>query len=426
MYDPEQQTGFQKGTVTMLQSVSNNDPAGTIDKERIRIPAPSKGKVRIVEIDMVKGVVILFIFFIHLFDTTGITELYLSYTNWLYSGATLLFMIICFLCSGYVYSGEGTALKKIAQKAKQLLIPRVKFGLAFLAVYFLRYVMIEARSVTWFMDNAMSNIVGLQNWNIRLGQAYPNQMLYAFAAYWFVDELFTAFCIFIPLRKLTEGRTVYARVGVILALLTAAGLCNQFDIQHTLETTYTTNVPYFFILINAFGISALLMTGDLLKEVRFFEPEKHSKVFSFTAAGVSLALFILYVITDKADDYALQYGKWGSNAAFSILTAAIISACLLYLMVFVFQYVKRVSLIKRALCFLGRNTMDILLLHIGVAEIITWIGGFWQDYYNEPFRAEQFSVCHCLVIFGGTIAFLTVYFLIRSRYPRIKRSARRS
>lgn len=84
-------------------------------------------------------------------------------------------------------------------------------------------------------------------------------------------------------------------------------------------------------------------------------------------------------------------------------------------MVFVFQYAKRASFIKNGLCFLGRNSIDILLLHIGVAEIITWLGGFWQDFYNEPFQAEKFSVCHCLTVFGGTIAFIAVYFVIKSR-----------
>lgn len=92
-------------------------------------------KKRIEELDMIKGIAIVLVFFRHINEMTGISNLGNFYTH-VFSTFFELFMLLFFFCSGYVFSTKGTVLQNIRKKAKQLLLPILKFhGAVFLKIY---------------------------------------------------------------------------------------------------------------------------------------------------------------------------------------------------------------------------------------------------------------------------------------------------
>lgn len=373
-------------------------------------------KKRLDELDIIKGIAISFVYFRHLNEITGASALYTAAEERLYLFFEA-FMILFFLCSGYVYSSKGTAMQEIRKRAKQLLLPFLEFGLAATAVYFLRYVIIEHKPLIWFADNTLTNFLGMTNWNVRLGKAQPNQMEYAFVALWFLLEMFPAFCVFIPVKKLTDQKGLAARVAAAVGLMAIAMALNFFDPQGTVADTYNSPVPFFLVLINVFGFASVLMVGSILREFNVFDLDNVSKKAAFLLAAVCF-VFDSMMILIYHNRYALQYGKWGPYGAFSIPITILDGLMVTYYLVFLAHYMKKVPILKTIYCFLGQNSLYVLLLHIGVAECICWIGGFWHDVYAQPFPVEDFRAVNWWITILGTAAVLAAFFAVKERMDR--------
>ena len=376
-------------------------------------------KKRIDEFDMVKGIAILFVCFRHINEITGASALYNSALSRLFSFFES-FMILFFLISGYVYTAKGTVWQDIGKKAKRLLLPFLKFGLVFTALYFLRYVIIDKKPLLWFADNTLTNFLGLTNWNIRLGQSLPNQMLYAFAPYWFLTELFMAFCVFIPVMRLTEKKPLSVKIIAAVLLMGTAMLLNFFDVQQTVKNTYNSEVSFFIILINMFGFAAVLMFGNILKEINIFDLDAHSKVFNIVCAAVCFIADSVFVVLYANHGYCLQYGGWGPYGCFSIPATILDGFMLTYLLIFITHYAKKLAIVKKALSFLGQNSLYVLVLHFGIAECICWIGGFWHDVYHEAYPVEKFNIFNWGITVLGTAAVLVAYFFVKNPIQRKK------
>lgn len=369
---------------------------------------------RIDELDIIKGIAILMVCFHHINELTGVTALNNPVIMKIFTFQES-YMVLFFLCSGYVFSGKGSVWQNIFKKIKQLLLPLLKIGIADTAIYFLRYIIIEKQSLLWFADNTATNFLGFSNWNIRLGEVIPNQMSYAFVPYWFIFELFSAFCIFIPIKKLVGKRHISLQVLATALLFGIAMVFNRFDIQHTLADTFNSNVSFFLVLINVFGFAALLMLGNLVKSFDLFDMEAHKTAFNVIAALISLAGCVVLFATYKNTGYALQYGKWGPFGYLSIPVTALGGLFVTYLLIFISQYLKKIKVLKTALSYLGSNSLYILLLHFAIAECICWIGGFWHDiYHGEPFPAEEFSLLKFGITVVGTAVVIGAYFAVKS------------
>lgn len=376
---------------------------------------------RLDELDIIKGIAIVFVVLRHLNEITGASAVYTDAEERLY----LFFesnMILFFLCSGYVYRSKGTVMQEIVNRAKQLLFPILKFGLAATAVYFLRYVIIEHKPLIWFADNTVTNFLGLTNWNVRLGEAHPNQMEYAFVAFWFLWEMFSAFCVFAPIKRLTDKRGLPVRTAAAVGLMGIAMVLNFLDPQNTVANTYNSSVPFFFVLINVFGFASVLMLGSILKEINAFDLDAVPAKVKFSLAAVCFVVDSILVLLYQ-NGYALQYGKWGPYGAFSIPITILDGLMLTYFLVFLAHYMKRVSILKNIYCFLGQNSLYILLLHIGIAECICWIGGFWHDVYANPFPVEDFQAINWWITILGTAAVLAAYLTVRDWFQRMSQKA---
>lgn len=376
-------------------------------------------KKRIDELDMVKGFAIILVFFRHINEITGISNLDNPFTI-TFKVFFEIVMILFFLCSGYVFSNKGTILQGIGKKAKQLLIPLLTFGLFDTAIYFVRYIIVEGKPFIWFLDNTLTNFVGLLNWNIRLGAVIPNPMKYAFVPYWFIFQLFVAFCLFIPLMKWLEEKHIAIKIAVAAVLMGIAMVLNYFDVQHTLADTFNSSVPYAFVLINLFGFTSILLIGRIFKEISFFDLKALPKAFS---SIIAIGCLIIYYLLpyDPQCGYALQYGKWGPFDTYGFIIITIGGITLTYFLIFVMGLLKRFSPVKKAFCFLGENSLYILMLHMALAETICWIGGFWHDVYHEPFDPANISIPHYFITVLGTIAGLAIFFIGRYFFQNRKR-----
>ena len=89
-----------------------------------------------------------------------------------------------------------------------------------------------------------------------------------------------------------------------------------------------------------------------------------------------------------------------------------------YSMVFISYYLKRVHPIKTTLSFLGANTLDILLLHFGIAELICMIFGFWVPVYDVTYPAELFTWGHFVLVIILTAVLVLGFLFVKKRIKK--------
>ncbi|MDO4938723.1 MAG: acyltransferase family protein [Lachnospiraceae bacterium] len=387
--------------------------------ETISVNATTKKRIK--ELDMVKGLVIILVVLRHINELTGISGLDNFYTRF-FSTFFESFMILYFLCSGYVYKSKGTVLQDIGKKAKDLLCPFIGYGIFDTAIYFLRYIVIEKQSILWFLDNTLTNFAGLSNWNIRLGIAGNNQMHYAFVPYWFVLQLFAAFCLFIPIEKMVRSKGVAVRILVAVFLVNVSVVLNHYDVQHTLTDTFSSSVSLIFVLINIVGFAGVLMIGSLLNEIAAFDIENQPvnmiMIMMICCLGIGTILFL----TDKDSTYALQYGRWGDCGSYSIILTIIGGISVIYFLAVCMHFARKIPGVENFLCYLGVNSLSILMMHFIVAETICWIRGYWFDVYHDPYPMEKISISNYLITVLGTAVILFIYMELRYQYIRRKQN----
>lgn len=169
-----------------------------------------------------------------------------------------------------------------------------------------------------------------------------------------------------------------------------------------------------------FGFAAVLMFGNILKEINIFDLDAHSKVFNIVCAAVCFIADSVFVVLYANHGYCLQYGGWGPYGCFSIPATILDGFMLTYLLIFITHYAKKLAIVKKALSFLGQNSLYVLVLHFGIAECICWIGGFWHDVYHEAYPVEKFNIFNWGITVLGTAAVLVAYFFVKNPIQRKK------
>lgn len=226
-----------------------------------------------------------------------------------------------------------------------------------------------------FLINTLSNFLACRFIDVPSLGSSSNVMRYAFIPYWYIAEILSAFLLFIIINKLIENRHIYVRMMTSILLLIVSGLLMYLDVGEILKNTYTSQVSYFTIPVNITGFAGLLMIGTILRHYKLFDIEAHSKCFTYVLFALCLLCTVVqYALYDN--QYALQYGKWGQYGIWSIPITTITGFTLTYFLICISYFLKRNEIIKRCLSFLGANSLDILMLHFGIAELICMIGGF--------------------------------------------------
>lgn len=377
-------------------------------------------KKRIDELDIVKGIGIIYVFMRHLCELTGVS----TYGEGFYSvfnSCTEAVMFMFVFLSGYVFKSRGSIGLDIKNKVKQLLVPYLMYCSFFTMTYLIRYVLLGDMKLGLFVRNVLSNFLAKPNLDIPALASGSNVMRYAVVPYWYIAEIFMAFMLFIVISKMIEKRKIYAKMISTVCLLACSSLLMYMDVRGILVDTFTSQVSYFTVVINIVGFAGLLMLGTIMREFQIFDMEARSDRFN----RIMFAVCFIYTAIQIAlyhNQYALQFGKWGQDGIWSVRITTLVGFALTYSLIFISYYLKRIHPLKRALSFLGANTLDILLLHFGIGELICMLFGFWVPIYDIAYPAEIFAWWHLVLVVVLTAVLVLGYINLKIR--RKKKMAR--
>lgn len=332
-------------------------------------------KERIVELDMVKGIFIVSVMLLHTMSCTGVDQLCPEFAK--YYGSFILFSMAGFyLLSGYTYSqGKLNVKDTILKKAKSILLPYYYYAIPMLAVLFLVYVLLEKRTMGWFADGLLAVMLQIQSVHIYGDGVGIHEMMYSVFASWFIFQLMAAFVVFIPIYHSIEKRSLYVKLTAAVLLLGMGALFYHLDIQQ-LNGKFIPPVCKGLILPNIWGVAGLLMLGKCISILGLLNVDRQS-------AGQKAALFIASLIILSiglaTDDHLYDFpiGKWGGFNELSYFITPVCGLALTLLCVYIANLLKRSDIIKKISLFLGKNSLDFLLVHFFWIWLILYIGGFW-------------------------------------------------
>lgn len=368
---------------------------------------------------MVKGLGIIYVFFRHLSELTGV-HVYGPAVYSLFNCGTEALMFLFVLLSGYVYKSKGSIGADIRNKFKQLMIPYLIYVSFFNVTYFIRYILLGDMSFGLFLRNMISNYLAKPNLDIPVLGSGANIMRYAVVPFWYIAEIFMAFLLFIVVSDCLKDKGVKAKAAAAAALLAASSLLMHLDLRGLLAGTFASRTSYFFVVINIVGFSGLLMIGTILHQYKIFDIDAHSKRFTGILFAVCMIRLLIQAVR-YSNSYALQYGKWGQYGIWSVAVVTLTGFALTYSLIYISYYLKRIRPLKAALSFLGANTMDILLLHLGIGELLCMIFGFWVPIFDVPYPEELFAWWHFGLVSVLTAGIVIGYLLVKKQ--RKKRSA---
>lgn len=363
---------------------------------------------------MVKGFCMIYVFFRHLCELTGV-NIYHPGLYSVFDCCTEAAMFLFVLLSGYVYKSKGSIGHDIRNKFKQLLIPYLTYCAFFTFTYFIRYVLIDGMALGLFLRNTLSNILAKPNLNLPALGTGANVMRYAFVPYWYIAEIFMAFVVFIIVSKWVEVKSLRAKIIAAACLLAGSCLLMHLDLRGLLVNTFTSRASYFMVIINVVGFAAILMIGSILNQFRIFDIEAHEKRFT----GILFVLCLIFTAVQIVlydNQYALQYGKWGQYGLWSVGITTLTGFTLTYSLICISCYLKKIQPLKAVLLLIGSNTLDILLLHFGVAELFCMILGCWAPIYDAAYPAELFAWWHFVAVVLLTAAAIGAYLYAKRKH----------
>ena len=367
---------------------------------------------RISEIDMAKGVGILYVISRHIAELTGVSV----YNPGLYKVFNIYaecWMVMFLLLSGYVYRSKGGILKNYKSKLKTLGVGYCGYFLFFCITYGIRYLLIEHMDPGLFLTNCFHNFIAVPDFNIWTWSAYKNMMDYAYVPFWYLAQLFNAFLLFIPIHKYCEKRKGNSKLVAAIALLASSMVWYTINAQDVLTFTFAAGVSYFTIITNIVGFAGLLMLGSLLKDRQIFSFER----FSLKSFGLS-SLFVVVMFALYNGKYSMQFGNWGPYGIWSIPISTILGIALTYSVSWILHGLKQMKPIEAGLTYCGRSSLDLLLMHFGLAEIFCYVLGFWQPVYDTKYSAEYYQPWHFAVIWLLTLSVIIILLHIKKWWQR--------
>ncbi|MCQ2965989.1 MAG: acyltransferase family protein [Alphaproteobacteria bacterium] len=370
---------------------------------------------RIDEIDMAKGLGILLVVLIHLYEYTGVAynrPILYPVIRPFAEGIILMFLLL----SGYTYHAGKSIKADFIKKIKTLLVPYCYLVLFSSIVYFLFVHPSEYSEIKKNFEYSVSSLFAMGIVNLFDGSTEFNPMYYVVFPSWYIIELFSSFCLIIALYKPLQKKSIPVRWGVVAGFLLISMIFNALDLQKTIANSYFQKASYFFILPNIFGFASVLFTGSLFHETYSFDTA-YSKRTSVILLILSIA-FVTFLKIKGGYYYALQYGRWGEFGFWSVPITFIGGIAETYTLLFLFHFVKKLKFFKLILVYLGKHSLDILLSHTLFIVIFCKLFGKWHTVYIEKLSAEQYSYPIALAIFAltgvATISFLFGLDFIRS------------
>ena len=372
-------------------------------------------KNRIDEIDIIKGILILFVISTHAAGFSGLKGLYPTMTHFS-SAFGLIAMVSFYMLTGYTYNqGNKTIVQAIGKRIKAILLPYYTYCVPMIAVLFILFIPIEHRTIGWFVDGVIAIIFQLQSTYIFSNGTSVHEMMYSVFACWFIFQLLAAFLVFVPVYHLVENKKLYVKIATALVLLGIGAVLYHLNIQK-LNGEFFPPVCKMFVLPNIFGISGLLMIGKCASIVNLLDIGNQCKSKRVIYSTVSLAIVAIGIATD---DYMYDFpiGKWGAFGEISYFITSIYGIALIVLLGNISYVIKRNKTVKNTLLFFGENTLDFLLLHFFIVWFVSYIGGFWAPAQSSvvisEFDAAEIWI-HFLITMSVTLVINSVVVILKT------------
>lgn len=266
-------------------------------------------------------------------------------------------MPLFFFLSGYTYkSGKGFYIY-IKERVKRLLIPYAAYNLFFITVL----------TITGYLQNSE------QIKNAWAGALYSRYCLYPYTseyniyfftvcngAMWFLTALFLSSIIFYLAAERKQGLKIYVPVVLILFL----GISYMMAKLPVL-------LPW--SLDTAFMGAAFMLCGNLAGRKNIFSPEEFSKK---NREGVWIFLTVFYIVLCNRNGNVNMSIRIYGDKGYSVLLFFLIGVLGSMLHIWLCKILEHTK-VGHLLCYIGKHTMEILILHLCVFQIIDTISQRW-------------------------------------------------
>ncbi len=362
-------------------------------------------KKRIEEIDMIKGLGILYVMISHMLTIACIP----APKTMVSLGCPV--MIMFFFLSGYTSSAKGDIMPRIKSRFARILLPYYKYSAVMIAVLAIIYLLIEKRSLAWFADGTLGILFQLQSFHLFDPSATGvHSMFYSVLIGWFIFQMAVSELVFIPLMYALEGKKRIYKFFASLALLLAGALFYVLNLQG-LNGRFFPTVCKIFILPNIPGIAGLMMLGKLAGSLSLLDLDLYTtrkKLLLILGIPVTAA----FVLTDDFI-YDFPIGKWGAFGWVSYLLTPVYAIAVLAVLALLCFLLKKASAVKSVLTHYGTNSMDYLLMHLFIAFLVAYAGGFWYEYLNGQSTDDGMGIklIRCVIMF--VIVLIVSYAVIK-------------
>ena len=335
-------------------------------------------KKKIEEIDMIKGISILGVVCIHLLSISGLKQ-FCGVGIKIDLSLCAPLMVLFFILSGYLkFNKIQSPGEYLLKRMKRIFVPYYVMAVILLIVYAIIYLMIEKRSLGWYIDGAIGILLQYQSFHwLDTSVTGIHSMYYGAIVGWFLFQMAVAEVIYVPLSYKIKDKRPALKLILALVLLLLGAMLYLLDLQGLNEQPIS-SILIPFVLPNMPGEAGLMLLGEYLATREFFDFDNYSRDRKIISGVVSLTLIVVLMSTDYYK-YQFPFGIWGAFGPFSFLTETLYGLALIIFLGILCTIIKRSTPVKRALSQLGRISMSILVTHYFLAFLTAYICGFWYE-----------------------------------------------
>ncbi len=353
---------------------------------------------RIKEIDIMKGIAVLNVIAIHLWSSA--VNSFESVIGFTLAGF--------FLVSGYFLKYKPNE-KELIRRLRQILRPFLKYYLVII-ISCGAILMLKGES-TWmeFLRASVSELLGKEFLDIIAPGFYLKNALHRpLTVTWFFVQLCLSTTISVLILNFCKGKLEKVKVAIVLCLLLSMEgyyLFGSMPLQ--IQMTFSETA---FMLI---GYCA--KEGGLLKKM----------------TGISSAKKVLMITVGFCAEYIINlwnpgisfmsHGTMGSKGALDVLTATcavLIGSVSLYLLC---GYLGRIKIVEKILTYVGRNSLDYVMLHMLIAWMAYRIFSIPipMDYVKQAsYHGDIFNDSWMFGIFILNLGVCTLWILLKKRIAK--------
>ncbi|MBQ7173106.1 MAG: acyltransferase family protein [Clostridia bacterium] len=384
------------------------------------IAAPLEEKKRDYAQDIAKGIGILLVVFVHIFDYPKWYEIIMAITGvWL--------MPFFFTLSGYYYRpGARTPGECIRRRAKQLLKPYFIYsGVIWFCttVYNLIVASTSFGETLWESVKQYLTFLFSRNSLVLVGlaekgkMATPSSLSVSFTSitvpFWFIAMMFFADIIFFLIADFALAkmkRFISVTSGLILlsfllnVLVDAIGFGLPWNIQ---------NVPM---------ATALMLVGAMFGQTKLLSKETVKTKWLVINSLVALAIVALiqWQFPGAGSFSAGVFFYFGAVEVFPCVLLGIIAP---FMLVSFSRLIEKIPVLSKALIWVGFRTLPILLVHMFISKFITIFTGIDAKMMGQKGAIPGESALNLLLTIAVIVLYRIVWELLLKKIHSKKQAA---